>query len=46
MAEAPGSPRSGDESSESDNETEPAKTFHRKLSTRKDIKSAVGVGPL
>ncbi|XP_065091396.1 diacylglycerol kinase eta [Ochlerotatus camptorhynchus] len=40
MAEAPGSPRTGDESSESENETEPAKIFHRKLSTKKDVKSA------
>uniref|UniRef100_A0A182VRY2 PH domain-containing protein n=1 Tax=Anopheles minimus TaxID=112268 RepID=A0A182VRY2_9DIPT len=35
-----GSPRTGDESSESENETEPAKIFHRKLSTKKDVKSA------
>ncbi|KFB43894.1 hypothetical protein ZHAS_00011744 [Anopheles sinensis] len=42
MAAAPGSPRTGDESSESENETEPAKIFHRKLSTKKDVKSAVG----
>lgn len=38
-----GSPRTGDESSESENETEPAKIFHRKLSTKKDVKSAVGI---
>lgn len=44
MAEAPASPRTGDESSESENETEPAKIFHRKLSTKKDVKSAVGIG--
>uniref|UniRef100_A0A182QYC6 PH domain-containing protein n=1 Tax=Anopheles farauti TaxID=69004 RepID=A0A182QYC6_9DIPT len=38
-----GSPRTGDESSESENETEPAKIFHRKLSTKKDVKSATAV---
>lgn len=43
MAEAPGSPRTGDESSESENEPEPAKIFHRKLSTKRDVKSAVSV---
>lgn len=31
----------GEESSESENETEPAKTFIRKLSTNAKIKSAV-----
>lgn len=31
----------GDESSESDGETEPAKSFHRRLSTNKNIKSSV-----
>uniref|UniRef100_A0A8D8FDX3 Diacylglycerol kinase eta n=1 Tax=Culex pipiens TaxID=7175 RepID=A0A8D8FDX3_CULPI len=40
VAAAPGSPRTGDESSESENETEPAKIFHRKLSTKRNVKSA------
>ena len=31
----------GDESSESDGETEPAKSFHRRFSTNKNIKSSV-----
>lgn len=43
VAAAPGSPRTGDESSESENETEPAKIFHRKLSTKRNVKSAVGL---
>ena len=30
-----------DESSESDGETEPAKSFHRRLSTNKEIKCSV-----
>ncbi|EDS39383.1 conserved hypothetical protein [Culex quinquefasciatus] len=41
VAAAPGSPRTGDESSESENETEPAKIFHRKLSTKRNVKSAL-----
>jgi hypothetical protein len=31
----------GDDSSESDGETEPAKSFHRRFSTNKNIKSSV-----
>lgn len=31
----------GDESSESEGETEPAKSFHRRLSTNRDIKCSV-----
>ncbi|XP_037089650.1 diacylglycerol kinase delta-like [Pollicipes pollicipes] len=31
----------GEDSSDSDDETEPAKTFHRKISTNKDIKCSV-----
>lgn len=36
----------GDESSESDGETEPAKSFHRCFSTNKNIKSSVSIGYL
>jgi hypothetical protein len=31
----------GEESSESDGETEPAKSFHRRISTNREIKCAV-----
>lgn len=31
----------GDDSSESDGETEPAKSFHRRLSTNREIKCSV-----
>lgn len=34
-------PVGGDESSESDGETEPAKSFHRRLSTNREINSSV-----
>ncbi|KAH0808781.1 hypothetical protein GEV33_014010 [Tenebrio molitor] len=37
------SPGGGEDSSESDGETEPAKSFHRRLSTNRDIKCSVGV---
>lgn len=33
----------GEESSESDGETEPAKSFHRRLSTNREINSSVCV---
>jgi hypothetical protein len=33
----------GDDSSESDGETEPAKSFHRRFSTNKNIKSSVNM---
>lgn len=33
----------GEDSSESDGETEPAKSFHRRLSTNRDINSSVCV---
>lgn len=33
--------QNGEDSSESENETEPVKSFHRKLSTNRDIKTAV-----
>ena len=39
-AAAPG-PSPADESSDSDGETEPARSFHRKISTNKDIKCSV-----
>lgn len=35
------SEQTGEESSESDGETEPAKSFHRRLSTNREIKCAV-----
>ncbi|XP_049947196.1 diacylglycerol kinase eta-like [Schistocerca serialis cubense] len=35
-----GQEQTGEESSESDGETEPAKSFHRRLSTNKEIKSS------
>ncbi|XP_068086403.1 diacylglycerol kinase eta [Anabrus simplex] len=35
-----GSEQTGEESSESDGETEPAKSFHRRLSTNRDIKGS------
>lgn len=35
------SPGGGEDSSESDGETEPAKSFHRRLSTNRDIKCSV-----
>lgn len=41
MAENPGCIRIIEESSESENDTEPAKNFHRRLSTKKDIKTSV-----
>lgn len=34
-------PSAGEDSSESDGETEPAKSFHRRFSTNKNIKSSV-----
>lgn len=34
-------PVGGEESSESDGETEPAKSFHRRLSTNREINSSV-----
>ncbi|PSN33987.1 hypothetical protein C0J52_22493 [Blattella germanica] len=36
-----GTEQTGEESSESDGETEPAKSFHRRLSTNREIKCAV-----
>lgn len=36
------SPGGGEESSESEGETEPAKSFHRRISTNREIKCAVG----
>ena len=36
-----GTEQPGEESSESDGETEPAKSFHRSLSTNREIKCAV-----
>ena len=35
------SEQTGEESSESDGETEPAKSFHRRLSTNREIKCSV-----
>ena len=35
-------PSPGEDSSDSDGETEPARSFHRKISTNKDIKCSVG----
>lgn len=35
------SPVGGEDSSESDGETEPAKSFHRRLSTNREINSSV-----
>lgn len=35
------SPVGGEESSESDGETEPAKSFHRRLSTNREINNSV-----
>lgn len=43
MAENPGCMRIIEESSESENDTEPAKNFHRRLSTKKDIKTSVSI---
>nr|XP_008191096.1 PREDICTED: diacylglycerol kinase eta [Tribolium castaneum] len=37
------SPGGGEESSESDGETEPAKSFHRRLSTNRDIKCSASI---
>lgn len=34
----------GEDSSESDGETEPAKSFHRRLSTNREIKRSVCLG--
>ena len=34
-------PSPGEDSSDSDGETEPARSFHRKISTNKDIKCSV-----
>lgn len=36
-----GNEQTGEDSSESDGETEPAKSFHRRLSTNREIKCAV-----
>ena len=36
-----GTEQTGEDSSESDGETEPAKSFHRRLSTNREIKCAV-----
>lgn len=36
-----GTEQTGEESSESDGETEPAKSFHRRLSTNREIKRTV-----
>ncbi|XP_049822448.1 diacylglycerol kinase eta-like [Aethina tumida] len=37
------SPAGGDDSSESDGETEPARSFHRRLSTNRDIKCSASI---
>jgi len=41
VARRVGTEQTGEESSESDGETEPAKSFHRRLSTNREIKCAV-----
>jgi hypothetical protein len=38
-----GTEQTGADSSESDGETEPAKSFHRRLSTNREIKCAVSL---
>jgi hypothetical protein len=41
VASTVGTEQTGEDSSESDGETEPAKSFHRRLSTNREIKCAV-----